>query len=162
MAETKYIVYTLGTQRYCMRLSNINGLEQVYTVIPVPMGADYISGIIHLREQIVPIYDLKKRFGLEAAASDTKQLIVAETHGIKLGIEVDGVLGIVSVEDNDIKTVPAVCCSSETGYLENVVNVRLPEEQKKGIMISISIDNIMSESEFANVADAIEDRKNNS
>ena len=69
MADTKYIVYTLGEQRYCMRLSNINGIEQVYNIISVPMGADFIKGIIYLREQIVPIYDLKGRFGIDDSNS---------------------------------------------------------------------------------------------
>ncbi len=160
MADTKYIVYTLGEQRYCMRLSNINGIEQVYNIIPVPMGADFIKGIIYLREQIVPIYDLKGRFGIDDSNSGERQLLVTETHGFKMGFEVDDVLGIVAVPDEDIKDAPSVVCSDETGYLENVVNIKLPEEKEAGIMISISIDNIMSESEFANVSNALEEKKN--
>lgn len=160
MAETKYIVYTLGEQRYCMKLSNINGIEQVYNIIPVPMGADYIKGIIHLRKQVLPIYDLLGRFGIEDKSSNTRQLLVTETHGMKMGFEVDDVLGIVAVPDDEIKVVPTVVCSEETGYLENVVNIRLPEDRQAGIVISVSIDNIMSESEFANVSSALEEKKN--
>ena len=72
----------------------------------------------------------------------------------------DYVLGIVAVLDEDIKDAPSVVCSDETGYLENVVNIKLPEEKEAGIMISVSIDNIMSESEFANVSNALEEKKN--
>lgn len=161
MAETKYIVYLLGKQRYCMQLSKISGIEQVYNVVPVPMGAPYIKGIIHLREQVIPIYDLKHRFEImDEPIAGNRQLLIAETHNIKIGFEVDDVLGIVAVPEEDIKDVPSVVKSDETGYLENVVKIKLMEEQQSDIMISVSVDRIMSEHEFDSVSNALEETQN--
>lgn len=157
MAETKYIVFRLGEQKYATRLEKINGIEETYQIIPVPLGMEYIKGIIHLRENVIPIYDLKKRFGVENnGLSQTSQLLVAETHNIRLGIEVDQVLGIVSIDEKDIKGMPIVVQSEETACLENVVKVKL-EAGGPEIVISVSLDYIMSDAEFENVSNAVEE-----
>lgn len=157
MAEVKYIVFSLGRQKYGVKLSVINGIEKDYNVVPIPVGAEYMKGIIHLRGEIVPLFDLKSKFNIceDTEGTEEAQLLVSETHGIKLGIEVDDVLGIIPVEEEDIKKVPNVVLSSETGYLENVVKVII--DGKEDIIISISVDKIMSDSDFESVSNAIDE-----
>lgn len=161
MAETKYMVFSLNDQKYSMQLTRINGIECVYNIVPVPMGAANIKGIIHLRNTVIPVYSLKSLFGLEDIPGPNPQLLVTETHGIKMAFEVDDVLGIVPVPDEDVKNVPMVVYTDDTGYLENVVSLTLPEQTKSEIMISISVDHIMSENDFGQVADAIEKTQQN-
>ena len=55
MAVTKYIVFHLNDQKYSMKLTKINGIEYVYHVVPVPMGPACIKGIIHLRNEVIPV-----------------------------------------------------------------------------------------------------------
>ena len=149
MAEVKYIVFALNDQKYSIRLSKINGIEYVYNIVPVPTSAPCIKGIIHLRNQVIPIYSLKERFQLdESVKAENPQLLIVESHGYKLGVEVDDVLGIVPVESSDVKVVPKVVQGEGTVYLENVIKVTLPEATHSDICLSISMDNIMSQDEF--------------
>ena len=158
MAERKYIVFALGKQRYCMMLSGINGLEQTYNIVPVPMGSEYIKGIIHLRNIVIPVYDIKRRFGIDDEPEVcNRQMMIAETHGIRMGIEVDDVLGIVAVPEEDIKEIPAVVRNEDTDCMENAVRIKLPEDDNLDIMLSISIDHIMSDNDFDNVSNALSD-----
>lgn len=160
MAETKYIIFALGDQKYSMKLSSIKGIEQIYNIVPVPVGAEFIKGIIHLRDSIIPIFDLKEKFEIFNEAEDAeKQLLVAESHNMQIGFEVDMVLGIMSVQDEDIKAVPPVVKSEETGYLEDVLRVRTANTDKTDIVLSISVDNIMSDSEYEKISNAIEETK---
>ena len=157
MALTKYIIFMLGEQKYSMRLSKINGIEQLYNVVPVPVGAPFIKGIIHLRNEIIPIYDLKERFRIEGEPEIcNKQLLVSETHNMKLAFEVDDMVGIYAIEDEDVKSVPPVVKSEETGYLESVIKVDFPDTNTSEIIICVSVDKLMSENEFANVSEALE------
>ncbi|MCM1288710.1 MAG: chemotaxis protein CheW [Clostridium sp.] len=154
MAEVKYLVFLLGNQKYGVRLSVIDGIERTYNVVPVPLGAKHIKGIIHLRDTIVPLFDIKSNFEItEDADIVDRQLLITETHGIKLGIEVDNVVGIVPVDDADIKTIPIIVKTNETGYLENVV--KITENGKTEIIMTISVDDIMSDRDFENVSDAL-------
>lgn len=149
MAEVKYIVFALNDQKYGIRLSKINGIEYVYNIVPVPSGAEFIKGIIHLRNQVIPIYNMKEKFNLdENHKAANPQLLIVDSYGYKLGIEVDDVLGIVPVENEDIKIVPKVVQGEGTGYLENVIRVTLPEATQSDIVLSIAIDNIMSKDDF--------------
>lgn len=156
MAEIKYMVFNLEDQLYSLKLSNINGIEYIYNIVPVPAGAKYMKGIIHLRNQIVPVYNLKERFSIEETNTSTeRQLLITETHGIKLGIEVDGVKGIIPVPEENIKEVPHVVKSDDTTYLENVIKVTLPETGKTEIVLTISIDRLMPDKDFDSIASSI-------
>ena len=128
MAVTKYIVFHLNDQKYSMKLTKINGIEYVYHVVPVPMGPACIKGIIHLRNEVIPVFSLKRLFGMPEEAAET-QLLITETHGMKLAIEVDTVLGIVNVEEEDIKQIPMVvhrgdrifrgCCKTDAAGIRS-------------------------------------------
>lgn len=159
MAETKYIVFRLNEQKYCLRLDKINGIENVYHIVPVPMGAASIKGIIHLRNEVIPVFSLKKLFEM-AEKTDETQLLITETHSMKLAMEVDEVLGIVNIPDEDIKQIPMVVHTEETGYLEDVVKLTLPESDKEEIVISIAVDTLMSEHEFGQIENALEKEMN--
>ncbi|MBE5943714.1 MAG: hypothetical protein E7258_02225 [Lachnospiraceae bacterium] len=157
MAETKYIIFLLGDQKFSMKLAKINGIEYIYNVVPVPMGSDCIKGIIHLRNNIVPIYNLKGQFGIDIDAENANpQMLICETRGMKMGIEVDDVLGIIPVPEEDIKKVPNLCRNDDTGYLENIIKVTLPETGETDIMIAVNVDKLMSDNEFDSVQEALE------
>lgn len=157
MAEIKYIIFGLGEQNYSMKLSRINGIEQIYNIIPVPKTDQCIQGIIHLRNEIVPVYDLKYRFGIEEEREDAnKQLLVIQNKDIRLGIEVDEVIGIIAVPEENIKESPQVVRNGDTGYLENVIKVHFAETDTDEIMLSIDVDNLVSESELMSLHQAME------
>lgn len=158
MAAEKYIIFRLNDQKYGMALSKINGIEKVFNLVPIPMGAEHIRGIMHIRDMIVPIYDLNSKFGMASLVqTDITQVLITETHDIKLGFEVDEVLGIVELADSDIKEVPFVVKNEETGYAENVVKITLPEAKSSDLILTISVDNLMTAVEFDKVKTAIEE-----
>lgn len=157
MAEIKYMVFGLEDQLYSLKLSNINGIEYIYNIVPVPAGAKFMKGIIHLRNNIVPVFNLKEKFGIEETNTSTeRQLLITETHGMKLGIEVDCVKGIIPVPEENIKEAPEVIKGGDTGYLENVIKVTLPETGKTEIVITISIDTLIPDADFDNIASSIQ------
>ena len=157
MAEIKYMVFGLEDQLYSLKLSNINGIEYIYNIVPVPAGAKFMKGIIHLRNNIVPVFNLKEKFGIEETNTSTeRQLLITETHGMKLGIEVDCVKGIIPVPEENIKEAPEVIKGEDTDYLENIIKVVLPETNKEEIVITISVDKLMPDADFENIASSIQ------
>ena len=156
--EEKYIIFLLNTKRYSVNLAKINGIESDYSVVGIPKSAAFIKGIIHLRNEIVPIFNLKERFELdESEKGNNVQLLICETHGIKLGLEVDDVLGIVPVEPEDIKKVPGVVKNDNTGYLESVIRVGLPGDKKADIILCISVDKLIDDEVFEELAELLEE-----
>jgi purine-binding chemotaxis protein CheW len=159
MAEVKYIVFALGSQRYAIKLERIKGIEQGYSLVPIPVGAENIKGIIHLRNEIIAVLDLKKHFQIyDSAEKSEVSLLVTETHGIRLGVEVDSVLGIVELPEENVSKVPRVAVGNETGYIESVIKTaQFSADGKDEIMLAVSVDKVMSDEDFEDVASAMED-----
>lgn len=157
MAETRYILFLLDEQKYGMQLTKISSIEEVYNVVPIPVGVQYIKGIIHLRNTVIPIYDLKAKFGMyDSSMSSTRQLLIAETHGMSIAFEVDQVLGIIDVPETNIKEMPPVVKNEDTGCLESVLKIDSVTDGNADIVISVNIDKLMSDSEFEDVSVALE------
>lgn len=159
MADIKYIIFALEDQKFGMKLERVKGLEPLMPIAPVPMGPQYIKGIIHLRGEVVPIYNLKESFLLEdTRVTETRQIMVAESHGIKMGFEVDDVMCIVSISEDEPKELPWVACNEKTLFVESVIRVTLPEQKKSDLLLSIDVDKLMSESEFEDVKDSLSEQ----
>lgn len=156
MAYVKYIIFALGSQKYGMRLVRVSGLEPLNVTIPIPVDIPNIEGVINLRGALVPIYDMKAQLNIaKTQRTETSQMIVAESHGLKLGFEVDNVLGIVLISEEDTKLLPKVVTNDETDIVESVIKVLLPESRKEELMLSINVDALMTDAEFEKLKEVI-------
>ncbi len=156
MAEVKYMIFKLEDDAYAMKLGRITGIEQLYNLVPIPAGAEYIKGIVHLRGNIIPVYNLKKHFGLNDSGSKaTSQLLIAELAEVRLAVEVDFLVGIVSLAEDSIADVPQLVKNDDTGYIENVLRVVMPDTGATEVILSINVDKLMSEEELGDVKQAL-------
>ncbi len=154
MAELQYVMFKLGNQTYTMELLSVKGIEQDYNIMPLPVAPPNIKGLINLRGEIIPVYSLRSKFSLpDDYTGDTKKLLVTNTHGIPLAFEVDLVIGIEVVNDSKVSGVPVVLKSEETSYMDSIVNVN------GSIMINISVESILSESEVNDLNKIIDENK---
>ena len=161
MAEAQYVIFSLGTQKYCMQLSKIYGIEQSYVLVPVPAAAEHIKGLIHMRGYLAPVYNLREKLQIdEPSLTEEKQLLISETHDIFFGFEVDDVLGIQTVSETDVMEIPIVVKSDETDYLESVIRVPRADGTESEIILCISVDHIMSEVDFENIKRSLEESGN--
>ena len=161
MAEAQYVIFSLGTQKYCMQLSKIYGIEQSYVLVPVPAAAEHIKGLIHMRGYLAPVYNLREKLQIdEPSLTEEKQLLISETHDIFFGFEVDDVLGIQTVSETDVMEIPIVVKSDETDYLESVIRVPSADGTAIEIILRISVDHIMSEVDFENIKRSLEESGN--
>lgn len=161
MAEAQYVIFSLGTQKYCMQLSKIYGIEQSYVLVPVPAAAEHIKGLIHMRGYLAPVYNLREKLQIdEPSLTEEKQLLISETHDIFFGFEVDDVLGIQTVSETDVMEIPIVVKSDETDYIESVIRVPSADGTASEIILCISVDHIMSEVDFENIKRSLEESGN--
>lgn len=154
MEELKYIVFRVGEQKYGMNLKYINGIEQDYQIIPVPNAPEAVKGIINLRGSVIPVYSLKKRFGLnDDTKHQGKSLLIAMSSGILLAYEVDEVVTIEEMKQENINDMPLVASNDENAFLEKVLRFR------DNIIIAINVNNVLSETMREIVNQMVEDNK---
>lgn len=152
MEATKQVVFKLGEEEYGLDILIVNAIETYSGVVPVPNAPDYILGILNLRGDIIPVFSLRIKFGLEEVTSETTQLIVIRTNDMIVGFKVDAVCGIEEFDANDLGEVPVIIRSEKTKYAKSVAN-------KNGKMtILLDQDGILSDKEQESVINALKEK----
>ena len=108
-AESSWLVFFLAGQAYAAPLAQVSEIVRDGAVTPVPGSASDLLGIRQLRGQIVPVLDGRKRLGLDPMASALAQArIVVLTHdGHHVGVRVDAVDELLSLNEADMAAPPA-------------------------------------------------------
>lgn len=154
MEEFKYVIFQLGEQKYGMNLMFINGIEQSYHIIPVPNAPAGVAGIINLRGEVIPVYSLRERFGMERRIDNPeKSLLITNSSGTALAYEVDAVVSIEEMQPAKINRMPAIASNDETAFMEEVLHIG------DDIIIAISVDEVLSEETRDALNQMIEDNK---
>lgn len=148
MAEVRYIIFELENEIYSINLKYVKEIEENYAIIPIPSCPENVKGIINLRGEVVPIYSLRSRFGIEENREKGK-IILTYVHGSVIGFEVDRIHGIEAVEDQDVLEAPKLVMNEETTYIECILRAAA------GIVVNISVENILSENEVMALAESL-------
>jgi len=99
--------FQVGNEEYAMDAENVREIIGMRNLTHVPNFPPYIEGVTELREKVVPVVGLRKRFGLESGERGrAARIIVAEVEGDVVGFEVDSVAGVVRIPVNTIEPLP--------------------------------------------------------
>ncbi len=151
--QTKQVIFTLGDEEFGLDIMIVNAIEKYTELIPIPNAPSYIRGIINLRGDVIPVYSLRRKFGLaEKETDDNTKLIITRSNGIYLAYEVDAVKEILEIPAENISETPAIVKSLETSYIKNVANIN-------GRMVLLLDHNgILSTKEQENIQSLLEDQ----
>lgn len=145
MADFKPVVFKLENELYGLDINRVQGIEKEQQVVSVPNTANYIKGIMNLRGDVIPVYSLRKKFGMADTTSTDTQYIIVRTNGALLALEVDSVDEIHNVESEDIHMVPSIVNSVDTRYFDRVLKT------ERGLIITIDIDKLLSDEEVQQI-----------
>ena len=89
------VVFTLGGQKFGVDINLVQSIERQVDVVPVPNAMKYISGIVNLRGEVIPVMSLKKKFSMDdTAESKGNNTVIVNLPDMKIALEVDEVLEI--------------------------------------------------------------------
>lgn len=145
MEEFKPVVFKLDKELYGLDINKVQGIEKEQQVVRVPNTATYIKGIMNLRGDVIPVYSLRKKFGMPETNSTDIQYIIVRPNGSLLALEVDSVDEIHNVEAEDVHIVPAIVNSADTRYFDKVLKT------SRGLIITIDIDKLLSNEEMEQI-----------
>jgi purine-binding chemotaxis protein CheW len=105
MDSSQLVVFTLGVEEYAIPISFAQEIIRIPVVTKVPSIPEFIEGVFNLRGRVIPVVDLKKRFGFgKSEKCSDNRLLVLELDGMQLGIIVDDVLEVISIDENLIES----------------------------------------------------------
>jgi purine-binding chemotaxis protein CheW len=99
----QYICFQVGEARYALPLGPVVQVLRFENVTPVPMAPPFVEGILNLGGEVVPVVNLRSRFGLQRGEPTRRnRVLVVERGGVKHGLLVDGVKEILELEESSI------------------------------------------------------------
>ncbi len=147
MLEYKPVLFKLGAETYGVDISKVQAIENQQDVLRVPNTVSYIKGIIKLRGNIIPVFNLRNKFGMEDEEKE-KQYIIVDVGEITIALEVDKVDEIFNA--SDIYDAPIIVKGGATAYIDKVVNLG------HKIVLTIDVYNLLSDEEKEKIKDMLE------
>ena len=146
----EYLVFTLGDEEYgieILKVQEIRGCERVTRIANSP---DFITGVTNLRGVIVPIVDLRIKFNLAGAEINEKTVVIVLSLAQRVvGIVVDGVSDVLSLNAEEIKPAPDFSVTLSTDYLLGLGSV------DERMIILVDIEKLLTSEEMALVEKSV-------
>jgi purine-binding chemotaxis protein CheW len=122
MARELHIVgFRIGRETFGVPIAMVHEIVRVPDITAVPEAPDYVEGVINLRGKIVPVVDLRKRFGeLEVRTTKKNRILVAEVDHKMVGLIVDAASEVIKIPESDVEPAPNVFEEGELNYVTGV------------------------------------------
>ena len=149
----KYLTFELEAEEYGVEILKVREIFGYTDVTPVPQTPDFVKGVINLRGQVIPVIDLRIKFGMaEGEITNETCIIVVEVAleeaaggVVEMGIIVDRVQEVLDIPESNIDPAPSFGADIKTEYIQGMGKV---DDQVK---ILLDIDEVLSEEELVSL-----------
>jgi purine-binding chemotaxis protein CheW len=148
----QYFTFMLAGEEYGVNILSVVEIRGLEKTTPLPNAPAFVKGVINLRGVIVPVIDLRERFGLATAEHNATtvvimlQVIVNDSKRI-VGVVVDGVSDVYSINQTDIKPKPEMCTTIGQEYIVGLANIKEENAQDK-LVILLDANKLLDMSEM--------------
>ena len=119
--EFQLVVFKLGQEEYAVDIHYVQEIVKLLDITRVPKAPNFVEGVVNLRGSIIPVMNLRKRFGLPPAENnDNNRIMMLKVNEIVAGIIVDGVSEVLHLPFSAMEPPPKVIGNANVDYLEGV------------------------------------------
>ncbi len=150
--EGKYLTFALGPEEYGLEILKVREIIGYMEITAVPQTPGHVKGVINLRGQVIPVIDLRAKFGMETTevTEETCIIVVEISDGSRkfnTGIVVDYVQEVLDIDGQDIKEAPQFGSSVDTNFILGMGEIG------DSVKILLDIDKVLSGEDFTSFAD---------
>lgn len=119
--QLQLVTFGIGEEEFGVDILAVQEINRMMELTRVPQSPPEVEGVINLRGKIIPVLDLRKRFGLNAAEhSDQSRIIVVDVGGRTLGFIVDRVHEVLRIDSKIVEPAPTMVCSVDSDFIAGV------------------------------------------
>lgn len=146
--EGKYLTLSLDSEEYGIGILKIKEIIGMMAITTVPRTPEFVKGVINLRGKVIPVVDLRLRFGMDTLDyTDRTCIIVVEIEGsagtVQIGIVVDAVSEVLTIAGENIEDTPSFGTKLNTDYILGMAKM------KGSVKILLDIDKVLSAEEVS-------------
>jgi purine-binding chemotaxis protein CheW len=140
--ERQLVVFQLGAELYGVEIAGVHEIIRFQAITRVPRAPAFVEGIINLRGKVIPVVDLRRRFGLPAATQTrASRIVVVEIGDQVVGIIVDAVIEVLRINASTVEPPSPVVAGLDSEYLHGIA--KLPER----LVMLLDLDRVLARDE---------------
>jgi purine-binding chemotaxis protein CheW len=114
----KYLTVSLANQEYGVEILKVREIIGMVPITTVPRTPEFVKGVINLRGKVIPVVDLRLKFGMESIEqTDETCIIVVDVLGIEMGVIVDRVSEVLNIAEENIEDTPSFGTNVNTDFI---------------------------------------------
>ena len=162
LTDSRFLSFIIENEVYCIDILKVKEILGITIISPVPQTPDYIKGVINLRGQIIPIIDLRLKFGMELKeyTKRTSIIVIEISYDDELThmcVIVDSIQEVICIPEDTISKVSYINGKIQTNFIKGIANTNT------GIIIVLNVVEILNENEkklIKSVEDTVELNQN--
>ena len=147
MKTGKYLTFMLSDETYGIGILKVKEIIGMMPVTSVPRTPEFVKGVINLRGKVIPVIDLRLKFGMESIPYTERTCIIvveidSDDSTVLIGIVVDSVSEVLNIKEEEIEETPAFGAKMDTAYILGMAKM------EGGVKILLDIDKVLSSKEI--------------
>jgi len=144
--EDQLVVFMLTKEHYGVRIAVVESIIKLQPITAVPCSPAFVEGVTNLRGRVLPVIDLRKRFGLPAGEStkDTR-IVVVEMNGTLVGMIVDAVSEVLRVPAESVEPPSPIMTTVDSAFITGIAKVG------ERLIILLDLEKVLSPEEKADL-----------
>mgnify|MGYP001460010113 CR=1 FL=1 len=144
---SRYLTFFVDDEQYGLNIVNVKEIIASMNITNVPKTPDYIKGVINLRGAVIPVIDVRLKFGLAEKKHDVNTAIIINViDSVSIGFIVDRVEDVLSLNQSQLTEAPKFGTSVDTSFIENVAEV------DENVIMILNLKKIFEQDELVDIA----------
>ena len=143
----KFLTFNLGGEQYGLEILKVREIIGIMDITRVPRTPEFVRGVINLRGKVIPVIDLRNKFGMPMVQDTEHTCIIVvdlsfENSSLLMGIIVDSVSEVLDIDVDDIEDTPIFGTAVSTDFIKGIAKT------KGGVKILLNIEEVLTTAEI--------------
>ena len=133
--ENQIVIFELGSEFFGADIAKVESIIKLQPITQLPHAPSFVERVTNLRGKVLPVINLRKRFGLPAREIDkNSRIIVVSVDQIEVGMIVDEVSEVLTVPEGVVEAAPAIATSVDSSFIKGIAKL----DQRLVILLDLS------------------------
>lgn len=145
--DNQVVVFDLSGESYGVNIAAVESIIKMQPITRLPQAPGFVEGVTNLRGKVLPVVDLRKRFGLPTQLADkNSRIIVTTVSTTEVGMIVDGVSEVLTIPEQAVETAPTITTTVDSTFITGIAKI----DQR--LIILLDLEKILSSQEQVSLA----------
>ncbi len=122
--ENQVVVFELGSEHFGVNIAVVQSIIKMQAITAMPHAPEFVEGVTNLRGKVLPVIDLRKRFGMGQREADKhRRIIVVSVDTTEVGMVVDSVSEVLTLPEQSVEPAPAIATTVNSAFITGIAKL---------------------------------------